>query len=124
MLCILLNKVYVSGVAHYEQRVKESIVGEFNRAEEENGRPTISNYSGSTWLKMERPKHLVYLHKIDYCDMWATLNEQIRAQQTILNRIRQCGSAKGEDQTSIESIIAYLTKELETHKDEAQGSHK
>ena len=34
------------GVARYEQRVKESIVGEFNRAEEENERTTISNYSG------------------------------------------------------------------------------
>lgn len=112
------------GVARYEQRVKESLVGEFNRVEEENGRPTISNYSGSTWLKKERPKYSVYPHKLDYCDTCARLNEKIRAEQTTLNRIRQYGAAEEEDQTSIEGRIASLTKELETHKDVAQGSHK
>ena len=69
-----------------------------------------------------QPKHLVYLQKINYCDICATLNEQICAQQTTLNHIRKCGSAKGEDQTLIESIIASLNKELKTHKDEAQGT--
>ena len=63
-------------------------------------------------------------HKLDYCDTCATLNEKIRAEQTTLNRIRQCGAAEEEDQTSIEGNIASLTKELETHKDKAQGSHK
>lgn len=112
------------GVPRYEQRVKESLVGEFNRVQKENEMPTISNYSGSTWLKKERPKHSVYPHKLDYCDTCASLNEKIRAQQTTLNRIRQFGSTEEEDQTSLETSNASLNKELEVHKDEAQRSHK
>ena len=63
-------------------------------------------------------------HKLDYCNTCATLNKKIRAEETTLSHIRQCGAAEEEDQTSIEGNIASLTKELETHKDKAQGSHK
>ena len=35
-------------------------MGEFNRVQNENERQTISNYSGSEWLKHERPKHAIY----------------------------------------------------------------
>ena len=40
-----------SGVCNYEKRVQQSLVGEFNRVQIENNQATISNYSGSVWLK-------------------------------------------------------------------------
>ena len=48
------------GVCNYDERVTQSLVGEFNRVQNENERQTISNYSGSEWLKHERPKHAIY----------------------------------------------------------------
>ena len=112
------------GVARFEQRVRESLLGEFNRCQEEAGKPTISNYSASTWLKKERPKHSIYPHKLDYCDTCAKLSEKIRASQTTLNRIRQVGSADRENQLAIETSIADFTKQLENHKDEAHNFHR
>ena len=82
------------------------MLGEFNCCQEEVGKPKISNYSASTWLKKERPKHSIYPHKVDYCDTCAKLSETIRASQTTLNRIRQVGSAEWEDQVAIETTIA------------------
>lgn len=51
------------GVCNYEVRVTQSLVGEFNCVQNENKQQTISNYSGSVWLKRERPKHAIYPHK-------------------------------------------------------------
>jgi len=59
------------GVRNFEERFKQSLVGEFNRTQTELGKPTISNYSASTWLKKEKPKCSIYLHKLDYCDTCA-----------------------------------------------------
>jgi hypothetical protein len=56
------------GVANYEQRIATSLLGEFNRAQEELGRPTISKFSASSWLHQHRPKHAICPHKLDYCD--------------------------------------------------------
>ena len=56
------------GVSSYDERVQQSLVGVFNQAQMENERQTLSNYSASTWLKSERPKHSIYPHSLDYCD--------------------------------------------------------
>ena len=87
-----------AGVSNFELRVKQSLVGEFNRAQTEQQKSIISNYSASVWLKKERPKHAIYPHKLDYCDTCAKQNELLRSKQTILNRIRQTGSAEEEQQ--------------------------
>ena len=58
-------------VHNYDSRLASSLVGEFNRIQIEDGSSTISNYSPSTWLKSERPKHTIYPHKADYCDFCA-----------------------------------------------------
>lgn len=39
------------GVSRREQRLTESLLGEFNRTQREKGHSTISNFSASTWLK-------------------------------------------------------------------------
>ena len=55
-------------VKNYDQRCTTSVTGEFNRIQQEQGKPTISNYSASTWLKKHSPKHAICPHKLDYCD--------------------------------------------------------
>ena len=107
----------------YLQRVQQSLVGVFNRAQTEKQRETMSNYSASTWLKSERPKHSIYPHKLDYCDVCAKKKEELQRNQTTLNRIHQTGSADREEQRKIESEISALTVELERHCEDAKKSH-
>ena len=80
------------GSRNYEERAKRSVVGEFNRAQEDLGRGTCSNGSSHNWLKQHRSKVGICPHQADYCDTCATNKEAIRAKQTTLNRMRQ-GSA-------------------------------
>ena len=100
------------GVPRYEQHMRESLVAEFNRVQREKGRDTISNYSGSTWLKKERPKYAISPHKLDYCDTCAKVKEKIRAAQTTLSRIRQSGSASTAEQNDLETRISSLNADL------------
>ena len=66
-------------VQNYEQRLSTSLSGEFNCVQREQSKPTISNYSASTWLKKHRPKHAIYPHKLDYCDTCASLKNEIQS---------------------------------------------
>lgn len=77
------------GVRNYQERVKRSLVGEFNRAQSESGRGTASNYSASVWLRAERPKHAVYPHQKDYCDTCAKFKNEIQSKQRTLTRLGQ-----------------------------------
>ena len=52
----------------YQERVTQSVVGEFNRAQRESGHGECSNGSCHNWLKQHRPKHSISPHKEDYCD--------------------------------------------------------
>lgn len=110
-------------VKNYEQRLKTSLLHEFNRSQESRGRGTCSNYSASVWLKTHRPKHRMYPHRQDYCDTCAQKNEAIRAKQTTLNRLRQTGSAVEQEQKEVEEQISTLCAELDTHKQTALKSH-
>ena len=97
------------------KRVLKSLVGVFNQTKIK----TISNYSASTWLKKERPKHSIYPQKLDHCDYCAKKKEMLRRNQTTLNRIRQTGSASEEEQKKIEGEIFSLTSELKFHLENA-----
>ena len=55
----------------FQERLSRSVVGEFNRAQRKRGRGECSNGSCHNWLKKHRPKHSVYPHKEDYCDICA-----------------------------------------------------
>ena len=46
-------------VHNYDSRLATSLVGEFNQIQVEDGSPTISDFSATTWLKKERPKHAI-----------------------------------------------------------------
>ena len=70
-----------------QEQLSRSVVGEFNRAQLECGRGECSNSSCHNCLKKHRPKHSVCPHKEDYCDACAEENAEVRAKQTILNRL-------------------------------------
>ena len=80
-------------------------------------------YLTTLLAKSERPKHSIYRHKLDYCDFCAKKKENLRRNQTTLNRIRQTGSADSEEQKTIEAEIAALTEKLEKHCENAKKSH-
>ena len=108
----------------YDERMLQSLVGEFNCVQNENGRQTISNYSGSEWLKHERPKHAIYPHKKDYCDTCDKIKLAIQSKQTSLTRMREAGSSSEAKQKQLESEVAALQLELETHREHALRSHE
>ena len=110
------------GVLHYDEKMATSFVGEFNRTQRESGKMECSNGSAWNWLKQDRPKHALYPHESDYCDFCAEKNEEIKRQQTTLNRIRQSGNASEEEQQVIESDIAEVQDNLQKHKVEATRS--
>ena len=81
------------GVCNYESRITQSVLGEFNRVQKENNRQTISNYSGSVWLKQERSKYAIYPHQKDYCDTCAKIKLNIQSKHMSLTRLHESGSA-------------------------------
>ena len=69
---------------NFDERLRWSVVGEFNRVQNENGKGGYSNGSTSNWLSQYRPEVAIYPHKLDYCDTCAKFNNDIRAKQTTL----------------------------------------
>ena len=49
--------------------------------------------------------------------------ELLKSKQTTLNRIRQTGSADGQQQSQVESEIAQISSDLEIHREQARKSH-
>ena len=71
----------------------------------EDGSPAISDFSVTTWLKKEHPKHAIYLHKADYCDYCnycAKVKADIQEKQTSINRKLQSGSADATEIAQLE----------------------
>lgn len=112
-----------STVAHYEERLSRSVVGEFNRIQREQGKKQCSNGSSHNWLKNYRPKVAICPHQEDYCDTCSKVKTKIHAAQTTMNRLLQSGNAPTEDIKKLEEEIRDFNQEHEIHRDEAQKSH-
>ena len=112
------------GTSHYAERMARSLVGEFNRAQEEAGKQKCSNGSSHNWLKKYRPKHAICPHKQDYCDTCAARNETIKAKQTTLNRLRQASASQPEELKQVEEEVKALKESLQKHRDEARAGHQ
>ena len=111
------------GVRCYQERLAQSLVGEFNRAQRESGGVTISNYSGSEWFRKQRPKHGIYPHKKDYCDTCSKIKHNIESKRMSLTRFMQSGSSTEQTQ-QLESDIIELEAELQAHREAAMKSHE
>ena len=84
-------------VAHYSEQLTHSVVGEFNRTQQQSGKQTCSNGSTSNWLKQYDQKLLSVCISLSYCDTRARFNEEIRAKQTTFNRLQHTGSTDDEE---------------------------
>ena len=113
-----------AGVRNYEHRLLTSLTGEFNRAQEEEGKPTVSSFSVSKWLKQHRPKHAIYPHKLDYCDTCAGLNNELQGAEMRLKRLLQSGSCTEAECADIEKAKKEFTATLDSHKAKAHESHE
>ena len=111
-----------NGVPKYEERLKRSVLGEFNRAQRERGRGECSNSSAHNWLK-QRPKLAICPHQTDYCDTCKKRNVEIHSKQTTLNRLLQSCNADPEEVKKNQDEIASLKRSLENHRQEAQKAH-
>ena len=109
-------------VHNYDGRLATSLVGEFNRIQVEDGCPTISDFSATSWLKKECPKHAIYPHKADYCDTCAKVKAAIQEKQTSINRKLQSGSADATEIAQLEKDKQTLVEKLQKHKDVARES--
>ncbi len=112
------------GVSHYAERLARSVVGEFNRAQQESGGSACSNGSSHNWLKANRPKVAICPHQEDYCDTCSRRKAEIHAKQTTINRLLQSSMADPDDVKTLEDEMAATKQTLETHRQEAQVSHK
>ena len=113
-----------AGVGHYEERLSRSVVGEFNRIQQESGKSGCSNGSSHNWLKAHRPKVAICPHQEDYCDTCSHRKADISGKQTSINRLLQSGNADPEEVKTLEDEIASLKQDLECHRQEAQKSHE
>ena len=111
-------------VAHYSERLTHSVVGEFNRTQQQSGKHTCSNGSASNWFRQYRPKVAICPHKLDYCDTCAYFNKEIHAKQTTLNRLQHTSSTDDEELKCLKESVENLQSDLEAHKLIAQKSHK
>lgn len=105
-------------VHHYQERVKRSVVGEFNRTQRESGLGECSNGSSHNWLKQDRPELAICPHREDYCD---TCSKQKISIKTTINRLRQ---ASNSEIKRLETELAGLKEEQESHRETAQKSHQ
>ncbi len=101
--------------------MKYSLVGEFNRAQTEQGRHTCGSTAA---LKKHRPKVAIHPSMSDYCDTCKHLKEQQSRNRTILNRLRQSGSSSEEEIKTLESKKQDLDDKLSKHRDAATKSRE
>ena len=112
------------GISHYQERLKRSVVGEFNHAQVEAGRGSCSNGTSHNWLKKYRPKLSVCPHKEDYCDTCSKRKEEIRARQTTINRLLASAATDPSEISRLEDEKRSFERSLESHRHEAEQAHK
>ena len=112
------------GTSHYQERVKRSVVGEFNRTQRESGRGECSNGSSHNWLKSDRPKVAICPHREDYCDTCSKHKISINAKQTTINRLKQASNSEPEELQKLEAELVDLKEEQERHRQTAQKAHE
>ena len=113
-----------AGVSHYEERLRRSVVGEFNRIQQESRINGCSNGSSHNWLKVHRPKAAICPHQEDYCDTCAHRKTDISGKQTSINRLLQSTNAAPEEVKRLQDEIMSLKQDLECHLQEAEKSHQ
>lgn len=105
---------------NYNNKVRQSLICEFNRVQEEEGRGKCSDRSAFRWLKQERPRHAICPPRTDYCDRCKEFQEEINRQKTIIQRLRHSGSSSDAELHKHEELQQKATDKLADHKKVAQ----
>ena len=100
------------------------LVGEFNRAQESEGKATAGAYAIRQWLKQHRPKVAIHPHKVDYCDTCKRLEMELSRHRQIIKRLCQSGSTSADKIVSHEQAIYDKEQELKDHKTSATESQE
>lgn len=109
-------------VSAYSEKVKSSLLCEFNRTKREAGLDTISNQTALNWLKAERPKTAIYPYQTDYCDYFSKVKTEIQACQQKTSRHLQSGSSSAEVIEELKSNKEDLEKSMAEHRTTARES--
>ena len=110
------------GEKGYQEKMKSSVVAQFNLAQSEVGKATISGFTARKWLNEERPKLALCPSMTDYCDTCKEFNENMRRVRTTINRKVQSGNNDPIEIEILQKQLACLEKELKEHKDNASSS--
>ena len=111
-------------IPHFVERKRRSVVGEFNRVQQESGKGQCSNGSSHNWLKGYRPKVAISPHQEDYCDTCAKKKEAIRAKQTTINCLKAAAASEESEMKKLDDEVKSLQQSLEDHRQEAQAAHE
>ena len=106
----------------HDEKLSCCLVSEFNRAQESEGKDKAGSYVIRQWLKQQRPKVAIHPHKVDFCDTCKRLEIELSRLRQIIKRLRQSGSAIGDDIKSHEETVAEIEQELKEHKCSATDS--
>lgn len=105
---------------NYTDKVEHSLLCEFNRVQEEEGRGKCSERSAFRWLKEDRPRHAICPPRTDYCDRCKELKEEMNRQKTVLQRLRHVASCSDTELLSHERLQEEAAEKLIEHKRIAQ----
>ena len=108
----------------YEQKLKSSVVAEFNRAQQALGKETISAFTFREWLTkhFEKERSIkigICPHMTDYCDTCKQLMKvEIQRSRTIIRRMRESGNANPSTLRDCEQeLLSFETNLLEFKTD-------
>ena len=109
-------------VSAFGEKVKTSLVCEFNHTRREAGLDTISSQTALNWLKAEHPKTAIYPHQSDYCDYCCKVKNEIQAYHQRISRHLQGGSSSVEDIQELKKNKEHLEQNLQDHRKVARES--
>lgn len=105
-----------ANIAHYQDRLGRSVVGEFNCVQVEQGKGVCSNGLSHNWLKAFRPKVVICPHQEDYCDTCSKFKNETHYKQTMLNCLQQSAAASSEDLYNLKDELKHLKADHEEHQ--------
>ena len=113
------------GEINFDEKSKSSVCSEFNRAQVECGRGTISGNTCRVWLKKFYGTSISLCpHMTDYCDTCKHLKEEIKRCTATIRQISDSGNVVITRMKTLEEERAKLERELKEHKEDASNARK
>ena len=108
------------GEVNFTEKCQSSVCSEFNRAQTDSSKGTISGNTCRMWLKKFYGTSVSLCpHMTDYCDTCKHLKEEIQRHTAVIQRIRDSGNIVQSQMKQLEKDQAKLNQELKDHKEDA-----